>query len=90
MKANERVAWRWDEGGEAGQEVGRCHDAVGLLAAGVLDAVGDATIAEDREALEAKWGASAVAEESLAALAVVGGNRDGRVDIEAARGASTA
>ena len=66
-----------DEGGEAREELCRCHDAVGLtFARWHAQAVGDVAIGEQRQAFETQWRSCAVAEEAFAAVAIVGSDGD--------------
>jgi hypothetical protein len=55
VEANQGMTGRRDERAESRQELERCHDAVGLLAARSLDAVGDPPVGQDGESFEAQW-----------------------------------
>jgi hypothetical protein len=89
MEAYEGVSRRRNECTEPSQKLNGGHDTVGLPATRVLDAIGDAPVGEDAETLETQRRPCAVAQQSLAAIAVVGGDRYGGVNIEAARRTST-
>lgn len=85
METDERMARGRDEGAESRQKLKRAHHAVRLLAARVLDAIRDAAVREDAEALEAERRSSAVAEESLSPLTVLRCDGHAGVNVEAAR-----
>jgi hypothetical protein len=62
VEAHQRMTRGWDQGAKARQKLNRAHHAVRLVAARVLDAIRDAAVREDAEALEAERRSGAVAE----------------------------
>ena len=62
VETDERMTRGWDEGAKSRQKLDRAHHAMRLLATRVLDAIRDAPVREDAEALETERGSSAVAE----------------------------
>lgn len=62
VETDERMTRRRNEGAESRQKLNWAHHPVRLLAARVLDAIRDAPIREDAEALEAERRSSAVTE----------------------------
>jgi len=80
--AKERVARRRDERGDAREQLHRGEDSVGRRLARLLDAIGDAAVGEDAEALEREGRSRTIAGEALAADVVVGADSDGGVQVE--------
>ena len=56
VEAHQRVTRRWDQGAESREKLSRGHHAMRLVAARVLDSIGDAPVREHTEALEAERG----------------------------------
>ncbi len=81
--AQQGVPGRSDERGQAREQLHRRHHTVRAAAPSGLDTVGNAAIREHAQPIEREAGASAVTNEPLAALIVVGFDPDRRVEIEA-------
>ena len=82
MVAKERVArWR-DQRGDAREQLDGREDAMRGAVTRSLDRVGDATVAQYREALEREGRTRAVADQLFATDIVVGADAHGRVQVE--------
>ena len=83
-EAQQRVAGRWNDRRDAGEEGDGLEDEVrGAVAARLAEEVGDAAIGQAREALEAERGPRAVSQEALEPVAIAGPHGDAGMDVEA-------
>ena len=83
MISNEWISRRRHQRGQPRKQLDRRHHPVRDAVAGVLHAVRDAAVAEQDEPIKGEARPSAVADEALAPLAVVGLDADRRLEVEA-------